>query len=89
MTKKEQAMYTNYLYADNYSELWQVYGSYSHAKSYAMDYCKNLQHKKEGYNPKIVSHNSFIFTYAFEYEENGDKYLMYITPSYDYNFKIA
>ena len=89
MTSKEKSMYNNYLYADYCSELWEVYGSFSHAKVNAMEYCKRLQREKNGYGAKIVSHNTFMFTYAFKYDKDDHTYMMYITPSYDYDFEVA
>ena len=68
-----------------YSELWQVYGRYSHAKENAMDYCKRSMRKRNGYGGKITSWNSFQFSYAFEFidQDTGVIKLMYITRDYD------
>ena len=97
MTKKQRGMYEAYQAAFNRgpkTELYQVYGNYSHAKQEALDDCKSLQSKYDGYNGTIVSHNSFVFTYAFEFVDyelggtNKVRWLYYITPSNDYKFSI-
>ena len=88
MTKKQQSMLQSYEYANNNGELWSVYGSFSRAKASAMDYCKSLQHKLDGYGGKICSHNGWIFTYGFKYDADDGAHLVYITPSYDYDFLI-
>lgn len=90
MTQKQLEMLNSYNRADNNGELWEVYGSFSHNKAKALNYCKELQAQRNGYDPRIPSANSFIFTYAFRFiDEDGDEALAYITPSHDRFFKIA
>ena len=62
-----------------------VYKSYSAAKQNAYDYCKRLQDKYNGYDFRIISANTFIFTAGFKFVdvETGVIKFMYITPSYD------
>ena len=90
MTQKQREMLDSYERADNSGELYQVYGRFSSAKREALDYCKSVRAQLDGYDPRIPSANSFIFTYAFRYiDEDGDEALAYITPNYDRFFKIA
>ncbi len=89
MTKKQLGMLNSYDYAQNGGELYDVYGSFSYNKARAMEYCKNLQYERNGYGGKICSFNTFMFTYGFKYEGDDGEHLVYITPSYDYDFLIA
>lgn len=82
MTKRNSAIVESYKSA-THSELYEVYDRYSSAKAKAFDYCKGLCAKKNGNGLRILSANTFVFTAAFTYEENGKSYLMYITPSND------
>lgn len=93
MTKKQEGM----LYSYNRSsatELWHVYDNYSRAKENAMDYCRNLQYKLNGYDGRVTGANCFHFTYAFRFEhvneETGacEEWLCYCTYANDYKFKI-
>lgn len=97
MTKKQEEMYESYKRAFERGpkkELYEVYENYSYKKQKALDYCKGVQAKLNGYNATIVSHNSYMFTYAFEYIDyelgslNKVRWLCYITPSNNYVFNI-
>lgn len=50
-------------------ELYQIYSSYSTAKAKALEYCKALCYKENGYNFRIISHNSQTFSVAWETEK--------------------
>jgi hypothetical protein len=65
--------------------LYDVYDSFSQAKSQAWDYCKELCNKYNGYALKVVSFNTFMFTAGFEFvdENTGVVMYMHITPNYD------
>lgn len=67
------------------SELWEVYGSYSRAKENAIAYCKRLQYQLGGWGGRIISHNSMIFSYGFEFvnPETGAVAFAYITRDYN------
>lgn len=67
-----------------YNELWQVYGTYSRAKEKAMLYCKELKHLHYGYDLRILSWNTCIFTVGFYGKYDGKDAFFYITPSNDY-----
>lgn len=93
MTKKQEQLFDSYYRArrsGEKTELYQVYGRYSKAKQEALNYCKQLQARFNGYHGTIVSANSFIFTYAFLYWDADRKVecLCFITPSNDYKFAL-
>ena len=80
MTKENQNIINSYN-RSTASELWEVYGRYSHAKQNAMDYCKRVQYEQGGHAGRILSANTFIFTYCFRVDTETESYLYYITPS--------
>ena len=93
LTKKQRGMLEAYEYAMERgpkTELWEVYGNFSQAKQNALDYCKGLQNRLDGYNGTIVSHSCHFFTYAFKYPEyeTGKTCLCYCTHANDYKFAI-
>lgn len=93
MTKKQMAMFNSYEYALNKgvkTELYQVYGKYSYNKQRALDYCKELRYRLNGYNATIVSASCHFFTYAFRYYDADIKKecLCYCTHANDYKFAI-
>ena len=65
--------------------LRDVYGRYSIAKEKAFRYCLNLMHSYNGRDLKIISHNSFMFTAAFIFNDpdTGVIQFMFITPNYN------
>ena len=93
MTKKQKEMYESYKRAFNRgpkTELREVYGNYSHAKQEALDYCKSLQSRLNGYDGTIVGHSAHFFSYAFKYADfnTGNMCLCYCTHANDYKFAI-
>lgn len=62
-----------------------AYGRYSSNKASAWKYCEDLRDKHDGRNLKVISHNTYMFTAGFEYNdaETGEVMFMFITPSYD------
>lgn len=96
MTKKQLQMLNNYNYAreHGYIKLWDCYNepSYKKQKIY-YDYCLAKYLEDNGEKFCIPTHNTFTFTFAYQYikitEDNKtERYLKYITPSYDYDFRI-
>lgn len=67
-TKKGQTMLNN---AKNHEGvyLWQVYGNASRAKENAWEWCFEQFTKENGRNFRIISHNTFAFSVAWETEE--------------------
>ena len=82
--KIAKANINRYINSTDYT-LAHVYGKYSIAKAHAFEYCENLMRKLNGWGLKILSHNTFMFTAGFLYNDpdNGNIKFMYITPSYD------
>ena len=64
-TKKGQTMLAS---AKNHegSFLWQVYGKASQAKQNAWEWCYNRFVDEGGRNFRIISHNTFSFSVAWE-----------------------
>ena len=67
------------------TELYDVYNKVSNAKKNAMEYCKELMHKLNGRDLRIISHTVQFFTVGFEFpdEETGELNFAYITKAYD------
>lgn len=65
--------------------LKDVYKSFSEAKRYAYDYCVELMKQYNGFNFRIISANTFIFTVGFLFAdpETGVVKFMYITPTHE------
>ena len=84
MNKQMRNAYEQYKRATA-SELWEVYGSYSHAKERAHNYCVQLMNSLGGWGGRIISHNSMVFSYGFEFvnPETGAVSFAYITRDYD------
>ena len=85
--KKNAKIALNHYDAYNNSwdySLYDVYGHYSEYKYNAMEYCRNLMNDLNGYNLKIISHNSMQFTVGFEFAdpETGECMFAYITKDY-------
>lgn len=80
----KEAMYITEMYKrSSDTELYHVYGNYSRAKAEAFEYCKRLMAEHDGSDLRILSHNAFMFTAAFQFmnQETGEAMIMYITPS--------
>ena len=93
MTKKQMGMLTSYEYAMRKgakSELWEVYNHFSRNKQNALDYCKELQYRFNGYSGTIVGASSHFFSYAFKYfdADINKECLCYCTHANDYKFPI-
>lgn len=84
-SKKAQGIINSWR-RSNATELWQVYGTYSRAKAEAMEYCKRLQNKLDGYDGRITGASNYFFSYAFKYEKDGKEWMMYITHAADTTF---
>ena len=67
-TKKGEIMLNN-ARTNQGTELYQIYSSYSTAKAKALEYCKALCNEENGYNFRIISHNSQTFSVAWETEQ--------------------
>ena len=67
-TKKGNDMLKRASYNEGYY-LHEVYGSSSTAKNNAWDYCRQKCFTENGENFRIISHNTFSFSVAWEVEK--------------------
>lgn len=83
-------VYQRYTYSDD-TQLMDVYGRYSDKKARAYAYCRNLMLKYDGYDFRIISYNTFMFTCGFMFRDPATDELTfaYITPTYNYCSPIA
>jgi len=70
MTHKNLNGYVNAYERSTATELHDVYGRCSTEKHRALKYCKELMEEVHGYNGRIISYNTFTFTYAFQNDDN-------------------
>lgn len=66
-TKKAEELRARARYNEG-RELYQVYGNVSSAKMKAMEDCKRWYLADKGENFRIISHNSFQFSVAWEFQ---------------------
>lgn len=88
MTKKQLEYYRRYMQS-NATRLYDVYGSYSCAKSMAFDRCIETMYEYRGFDGRIISYNTNFFTYAFKFYESHEQHLCVITPTKRIVFKIG
>ena len=76
--------YREWLNSEN-TELWQVYGRFSHEKAKELEKCKQLAYSLDGERFRIVHHNCHKFTVGFEFPnpETGAMCFAYITRDAD------
>lgn len=89
MTKRQTQIIINHERATA-RFLSEVYASYSVAKENAFRYCEELMYKYNGYDFRIISYNTFMFTVGFYYidQDTEQEMFMYITPSKDEKFVV-
>ena len=94
MTKKQKQMLSAYLNSDC-RDLDDAYGRCSYAKERAYAWCESKRERLNGYSPRIPSHNTFQFTYAFIFEKVNDEtgvveaWMDYETASNSYQFMLT
>ena len=73
----------------NYTTLREVYGRWSGEKERAYKACLEKCSDMNGWNFRIVSHNSWMFTVGWLYRnEEGKNMFWYETPSNSYTWAI-
>lgn len=83
MTQRQESIVNSYNRSSD-TELYHCYSSFSEKKLHAWEYCKNLCYKYNGIGLKIISHNGYVFSAGFKFEdEQGRQCLMYITKTRD------
>lgn len=87
-TKEKRRLINNYNFAlqDSYinSDIYKVYDRPSSDKVKAFNECVEDKEKANGKNGVIVTHNTFVFSYAYTCYVNNIKHIIYITPIYQY-----
>ena len=81
----------NLIYRHNISEEYSIYKAYktpSDNKVRAWEYCKQLCRDNNGHNLKVIGHSCHVFSAAFTFTKNGCNYIVHITPSHNYCYKI-
>lgn len=81
-SKQIKDAYKQYKHSCLY-DLYHCYNNYSYAKQEAMNYCRQLEYKYNGYNLKIIGYNPMTFSVGFLGEIDNQKAFFYITKSYD------
>ena len=81
-TKRGQALLARANHFEG-TDLSDVYGRYSSAKASAMRDCRLWCEEMNGYNFRIISHNTFGFSVAWNYtnKETGEIMTRIETPS--------
>lgn len=84
-TKRGQALLARANHFEG-TDLFDVYGRYSSAKASAMRDCRRWCEETNGYNFRIISHNTFGFSVAWNYNipETGEVMTRIETPSSTY-----
>ena len=70
-TKKGMNLMNRADYNEGYN-LWEVYGHFSQAKQNAWDKCLAKCDNENGFNFRIISHNTNTFSVAWDIYENGE-----------------
>ena len=87
-SKKATALAQNY-WNSYYRTLNDCYVRRSHAKENADFWCRERMVELGGYDYRICTYNSQIFTAAFRFKEKGIEYLCYMTPTYNYKIRLS
>ena len=86
MTEKQQKMLWAVTHSDNES-LYDVYKTFSHKKYLAFDNCIYEMRRKDGFNLRITTANTFAFSCGFlYYDENKRLHCRYYTSANVYDF---
>ena len=86
-TKKAMSFINSYEYYSKKSTSYDIetfYKNSSYNKIRAWETCKKQCQEKHGYGLCITGGNSSYFSAGFIFENNGKKYLQYITYANDY-----
>ena len=83
-TQKAKIFIKEYWTSTRYS-LYDCYNDYSYAKDRAYDYCITKMQEMNGYDGRILTYNTFVFTYAFMTDDNK---LIVICPTNEYEIQL-
>lgn len=83
-TRQATASFPRYV-KSAYNTIYDAYKKPSRDKWRAWNHCRNLCNAFGGFNLKVISKNTYMFTAGFQYidEDSGEERFMYITPSYE------
>lgn len=90
-TKKAKTIINAYNYykgATSGASLYEIYNNFSYNKYNALKYCHNLQSDLHGFGACFGGHNCFSFVYYFLFNQDGKKYLAYITKDNNYFVEV-
>lgn len=88
MTKAQKAMFQAYLDAEDVT-IWDAYRAPSAAKVRAYNNIVRECLDSHGGPWVIPSHNSQTFTMAYDFHENGKRFLVYHTAYNKYVFEVS
>lgn len=87
-TEKAQAMFRAWKLSDCF-DIYEAYSRPSGAKVIAWHTCQKQCEEKNGYGLKITGHNSSFFSAGFMFEQDGKKFLQYITHCNDFIIELS
>lgn len=89
LTRKQKAFIIRSYEQSSNTILYDCYKTFSFEKQKAFNYCVDLCHSKNGFELRIISHNSMVFSVGFKYvdEKTGVLMFAYITRDYDRYFE--
>lgn len=90
-TKKAKSFIDSYCLTSGKYENYDILTFYrkpSYNKIKAWNYCKELLINNNGNDLHICGGNSSVFSAGFRMEENGKKYLIYITRENKYQIEL-
>ena len=86
----KKAAYLAQNYWNSYRRnLTECYGRFSSAKGNADFWCRQRMVELGGYDYRICTFNSQMFTAGYRFKENGTEYLVYKTPTYTYKIRLS
>lgn len=100
LTKEAVAVFNQYFYTTyKYNSIWNCYKSLSQEKEDAMEECSDIMYQLSGEDGRVLSFNSFMFTYGFVVcnrlvrsddviEYVGVIAVVKITPNYIYIYTV-
>ena len=86
-SKKATALAQNYWHSHRRT-LEECYSSHSRAKENADFWCRARMVECGGYDYRICTFNSQMFTCGYRFKEKGVEYLAYETPMYTYKIRL-
>ena len=87
-SKKAVALAKNY-WNSNRRTLDECYSRHSEAKENADFWCRERMVKCDGYDYRICTFNSQMFTCGYRFKKNGVEYLVYETPMHVYKIRLS